>query len=164
MGQAVADLASYADDSDAYGRYRDRLKAPNDQLTQDTLAPLEHEQFVRETTARNPLVGTAVTAAAFPYAASKALGFAPGGTGEAKTSRASTDEIGAALHGYVGGLKQYASSELGVGRSSDESAAADAGVTARTPASEIMSGKKGKSGVTYTPSRLLEIIKSLQKK
>lgn len=107
MPAAAQDLGGYADDSDAYGRYRDRLKAPNDQLTQDLLAPLEHEQFVQETTARNPLAGTAVAAASFPYAAAKALGFSPGSTGETKTSRASTDEIGGALHGYVKGLRQY---------------------------------------------------------
>jgi hypothetical protein len=44
---------------------------------------------------------------AAPYSAAKALGFAPGGTGEAKTSRASVDELFAAGTGYAKGLKRY---------------------------------------------------------
>jgi hypothetical protein len=105
---AVALKASYLDDtdSDLYAAYRERLKAPNDQLTQDLLAPKEHGQFMEETTAKSPMTGTAAMAMAVPYTAAKALGFAPGGTGEAKTSRASVDELFGAAEGYGRGLKR----------------------------------------------------------
>jgi hypothetical protein len=83
------------------------MAAPNDQLTQDLVAPKEHSQFMEETTANNPVQGTAAMLAAPAYSAAKALGFAPGGTGEAKTSRASVDELFAAGTGYVKGMKRY---------------------------------------------------------
>jgi hypothetical protein len=108
-GQVAKDLAVYNDDTDSevYAAYRERVRNPNDQLTQDLLGPKEHEQFMEETTAKNPVQGTAAMAMAAPYSAAKALGFAPGGTGEAKTSRASMDEIFGAATGYAKGMKRY---------------------------------------------------------
>jgi hypothetical protein len=108
-GSAAKDLAVYNDDTDSavYAAYRQRVASSNDQLSQDLLGPKEHEQFMEETTAKNPVQGTAAMAMAAPYSAAKALGFAPGGTGEMKTSRASVDELFAAGTGYVKGMKRY---------------------------------------------------------
>jgi hypothetical protein len=107
--QAARDLGVYNDDtdSDVYAAYRQRVADPNDQLTQDLVAPREHKQFMQEITERNPVQGTATMAMAVPYSAAKALGVTAGGTGEAKTSRASVDELFAAAEGYGRGMKKF---------------------------------------------------------
>jgi hypothetical protein len=114
---------------DLYSEYRARKERPNDQIEQDLRGPREHKQFMHETTAQNPIVGTAAMAVAPAYSAAKKvtavggfvaamakrasgaaaddIGMKTGGTGETKTSRASLDEVFAAGEGYVKGLKQY---------------------------------------------------------
>lgn len=105
--QYLDDTDNMAAAQDLYGEYKARKRRPNDQLEQDLRAPREHKQFMEETTARNPIVGTAAMVMAPAYSAAKALGIHVGGTGETKASRASTDEIFAAGEGYVRGLKKY---------------------------------------------------------
>lgn len=106
--QAAIDLDVYSDDTDnaVYSAYRQRMAAPNDQLTQDLAGPREHGQAVEEITARSPVQGTAMLLASPAYSAAKALGFKPGDAGDAKTSRASVDELFAAAEGYGRGMKK----------------------------------------------------------
>ena len=108
MPGAVARDLGYNDDTDndPYRMYRIRTRAPQDQLTQDLAGPGEHKQFMQETTERSLVQGTAAMIGTPFYSAAKALGIAPGGTGEAKTSRASLDEVFAAGEGYAKGLKK----------------------------------------------------------
>jgi hypothetical protein len=105
---SAARALGYNDDTDneLYRMYHIRANAPNDQLTQDLAGPGEHRQFMEEITSQSPMQGTATMAMAIPYSAAKTLGMAPGGTGEAKTSRASMDEIFAAGEGYWEGMKK----------------------------------------------------------
>ena len=109
MPQAARDLGVYNDDTDndVYAAYRQRVADPNDQLTQDLVAPKEHKQFMQEITERNPVQGTAAMLAAPAYSAAKALGINVAGTGEAKTSKASVDELFAAAEGYGRGMKKF---------------------------------------------------------
>jgi hypothetical protein len=119
VGQAATDLAVYADDTDnaVYSAYRQRVADPNNQDAQDNLAPLEHEQFTREVTARNPIAGAAVTLGASAYSGAKMLAQSGSsaaqalvksvGTGEAKTSKASMAEIGGSMTGFGKGLRDY---------------------------------------------------------
>jgi hypothetical protein len=117
--QAAIDLGVYSDDTDnaVYAAYRQRVADPNNQQTQDDLAPLEHEQFVREVTQRNPVAGAAVMIGSSAYSGAKMLAESGSsaaqqlvksvGTREAKTSKASMAEIGGAMYGFGRGLKDY---------------------------------------------------------
>lgn len=148
MPGAVARDLGYNDDtdSDLYRMYRVRTQAPNDQLTQDLAGPAEHKQFVREVTQRDPVGGAVVAALSAGYTGlkylaeseskskrSSAIGMAAqtlvnaAGTGEAKTSRASVDEVFAAGEGFVSGLKEMRARDVlksyvpGYGQDIDES-------------------------------------------
>ena len=97
-----------ANQSDPYSMMRLRTdpRFARDQSMQDYLGPLEHQQFGRELGQTSPLQGGLATAAAAPYSAGKALGFAPGGTGESLTSRPSLEEVLRMALGYGQGIRQ----------------------------------------------------------
>ena len=84
-----------------------RLLRPQDQSWQDYWGPIEHEQFVREVTKSNPLLGTLLAAGSIPYTLLKAGGVNLGGTGETLTSRPSLQEVLTGMRGYGGGLGDF---------------------------------------------------------
>lgn len=97
-----------ANQSDPYSMMRLRTdpRFARDQSMQDYLGPLEHQQFGRELGQTSPLQGGLATAAAAPYSLGKSLGFSPGGTGEALTSRPSLEEVLRMALGYGQGIRQ----------------------------------------------------------
>lgn len=76
--------------------------AQNQQM-QDYLGPREHQQFMRELVQTNPMAAYGAMAGAPAYTGMKAMGMAPGGTGEAMTSKPSLEELIRALRGYMAG-------------------------------------------------------------
>lgn len=89
---------------DLYEMTRQRQRYPQDQAWQDSLGPLEHRDFMEETTSRSPLLGTLLAGWLPFYTAMKAAGVNVGGTGEMKTSSPSLEEILKGWEGYRRGL------------------------------------------------------------
>src|SRR3990172_5312146 len=94
-----------ADDTDdLYAAYRERNKPENvSRAMQDWIAPTEHCQFMEETTALNPIQGTAALMFAPAYTAAKSLGLI-----KARSS-GSIQELGEAFKGYGRGVKRFIS-------------------------------------------------------
>lgn len=101
-------MPRYLDDTDLgvvakdlYGLHHERNKYGRTDFMQDVLGPAEHKQFMREATARNPVIGTAAAIGAPIYSGLKKMGLT-----KARSS-ASSDEIFAAWEGYGQGLKDF---------------------------------------------------------
>lgn len=103
-----------------YEALRNEPQYAQDQLAQDLLGPLAHEQMVRSMTSENPMTGLALMAATPVYSAWKVLDPTTaayyGRTGlwdATKMSQPSLEEIGRAAAGFRAGLGDWSSGLMG---------------------------------------------------
>ena len=97
-----------------YENMRNLPQYAQDQMAQNVLGPLAHQQFVQSATAQNPLVGLGVLAGTPVYSAWKAIDPTTaayfGRTSawdNTKMSQPSWEEIGRAAQGFRSGLGDY---------------------------------------------------------
>jgi len=108
LGGGIQDMMGQGEGgySDPYmiEQLRKKKQFAQNQSMQNFLAPAEHQQFMKDTMQANPMQGLAATMGIPAYTGAKMMGYAPGGTGDAKTSQGSIDEILRALLGARQGM------------------------------------------------------------
>jgi len=114
LGNQIGDRLANDEDPYAMHRMRNDPRFSQNQEMQNYLAPKEHQQFMREMTGQNPMMGALGAGATGPYSMAKmaAPGLTSAMAGEGRMpgaplpSRPSMEEIMRALRGFGQGFRR----------------------------------------------------------